>query len=194
MYSIHRPSVKVSPSSCRRSRLFDDNQFHVLLCLLIPPRAFCAEKVKDSDPRRASRAGYFSGILSRAITTPLSIAVRMQTEREADSDDAGLRDRPRTSRSSASLSFRAVCKQIHNEAGLRWFWKDQAGFTMESVASRLLYGTVRRSKASDCVTALNVETLVSAVSDSMEAITKVRGVDLVMGSTNCRCLAGDFRL
>ncbi|KAF8835713.1 mitochondrial carrier [Paxillus ammoniavirescens] len=68
--------------------------------------------------------GYFSGILSRAVTTPLSIiTVRMQTEREVDLDGVELHDSPR---STTSLSFRAVCKQIHDEAGLRGFWK---GFT-----------------------------------------------------------------
>ncbi|KIJ06264.1 hypothetical protein PAXINDRAFT_140730 [Paxillus involutus ATCC 200175] len=73
--------------------------------------------------------GYLSGILSRAVTTPLSIiTVRMQTGREVDSDDVGLHDtlRSTTSASTTSLSFRAVCKQIHDEAGLRGFWK---GFT-----------------------------------------------------------------
>ncbi|KAF9222475.1 mitochondrial carrier [Gyrodon lividus] len=74
--------------------------------------------------------GYLSGILSRAVTTPLNlVTVRMQTERE-DGDnaadvDVGNKPRERL-HTPRSLSFQAVCKQIYDEDGLHGFWK---GFT-----------------------------------------------------------------
>ncbi|KZT22520.1 mitochondrial carrier [Neolentinus lepideus HHB14362 ss-1] len=92
--------------------------------------------------------GFLAGVMSRAISTPLSvITARLQTENEERDDAESKSESPVEPRASTSSRLAQVVKSIYNERGLVGFWRGFEAVVLLSLNPSLtffLYQIYRR--------------------------------------------------